>query len=167
VVGLAFVNAYPHIGPKTTFTPAELVVQRANAQRATQPTNGTATSASEPSTQSHVNSLREGIRTVFHHPQGFGLGNVGEVAFRTGVPLKAGESNYTEIGAETGLLGALLFIAWNVALTIQLALARRAELAAVLVAVLILAIQTDAYGIPWLAYCVWWLAGSGLRREPA
>jgi len=33
--------------------------------------------------------------------------------------------------------------------------------------VLVLAIQTDAYGIPWLAYCVWWLAGSGLRREPA
>jgi len=24
------------------------------------------------------------------------------------------------------------------------------------------AIQTDAYGIPWLACCVWWLAGSGL-----
>ncbi|MDX6410730.1 MAG: hypothetical protein QOE91_246, partial [Gaiellaceae bacterium] len=96
-----------------------------------------------------------------------GLGNAGEVASRTGVPIKAGESNYTEIGVETGLIGALLFIAWNVALALQLALARRAELAAVLVAVLVLAVQTDAYGIPWLAYCVWWLAGSGLRREPA
>ena len=114
-----------------------------------------------------MNSLREGIRTVVHHPQGFGLGNVGEVASRTGVPLKAGESNYTEIGAETGLLGALLFIAWNVTLTVSLALARRAELAGVLVAMLVLALQTDAYGIPWLAYCVWWLAGSGLRRKRA
>lgn len=164
-IGFAFVKVFPHIGPQATFTPAELKVQRANAQG--QQPNGSATSTSEPSTQSHLDSLRDGIRTVVHHPQGFGLGNAGEVASRTGVPLKAGESNYTEIGVETGLLGALLFIAWNVALALQLAFARRAELAAVLVAVLLLAVQTDAYGIPWLAYCVWWLAGSGLRREPA
>ena len=32
---------------------------------------------------------------------------------------------------------------------------------------LFVAVQTDAYGIPWLAYCVWWLAGSGLRAEVA
>jgi hypothetical protein len=166
-IGVAFVKAYPHIAPRTTFTPAELVVQRRNAQRAQQPTNGNATSAGEPSTQSHLKLLREGIRTVIHHPQGYGLGNAGEVASRKGVPLKAGESNYTEIGAETGLLGALLFIAWNVALAVKLTLARRGEVAALLVAVLVVAVQTDAYGIPWLAYCVWWLAGSGLRREPA
>jgi hypothetical protein len=162
VVGFAFVKAFPHIGPKTTFTPAELVVQRAGNPL----TSGDATSTSEPSAQSHWDSLRDGIRTVVHHPQGFGLGNAGEVAFRDKEPPKAGESNYTEIGAETGLLGALLFIAWNVALALRLTLARRAELAAVLVAVLVLAVQTDAYGIPWLAYCVWWLAGSGLRSEP-
>jgi O-antigen ligase len=113
-----------------------------------------------------VNSLRDGIRTVTHHPQGYGLGNAGEVASRYGQRPKVGESNYTEIGAETGLLGALLFVAWNVSLLLKLARARRAELAAVLAAVLVVAIQTDAYGIPWLAYCVWWLAGSGLRREP-
>jgi hypothetical protein len=165
VVGFAFLKAYPHIGPKATFTPAELVVQRANAHRAQAPANGNATSASEPSARSHVSTLREGIRTVVHHPQGYGLGNVGEVALRTRVSLKAGESNYTEIGAETGVLGALLFLAWNVALVGKLARGRRAELAAVLVAMLVLAVQTDAYGIPWLAYCVWWLAGSGLRRE--
>jgi hypothetical protein len=34
-------------------------------------------------------------------------------------------------------------------------------------AVLFVAIQTDAYGIPWLAYCVWWLAASGLREWPS
>jgi hypothetical protein len=165
-VGFAFVTAFPHIGPRATFTPAELKVQRANAYPASQPANGNATSTREPSTQSHVNSLREGIRTVVHHPQGFGLGNAGEVASRTGVPIRAGESNYTEIGIETGLLGTLLFIAWNLTLALKLVVARRAELAAVLVAVLVVAVQTDAYGIPWLAYCVWWLAGSGLRREP-
>lgn len=160
VVGFAFVKAFPHIGPKTTFTPAELVVQRANAHRTT-PSNGNATSAAEPSTQSHVNSLRDGIRTVVHHPQGYGLGNAGEVASRNGVRLRAGESNYTEIGAETGLLGALLFIAWNLALVWTLA-RRQPELAAALAAILLVAVQTDAYGIPWLAYCIWFLAGSGV-----
>jgi O-antigen ligase len=112
-----------------------------------------------------VNSLRDGIRTVVHHPQGYGLGNAGEVAFRAGERPKAGESNYTELGVETGLVGALLFLAWNLALVARLVLARRAELAAALAAVLVIAVQTDAYGIPWLAYCVWWLAGSGMRRE--
>ena len=72
----------------------------------------------EPSTESHLGNLRDGLTTVVHHPQGYGLGNAGEVAFREGVPLKAGESNYTELGVETGLLGALLFIAWNVALLV-------------------------------------------------
>jgi hypothetical protein len=165
-IAFAFVKAYPHIGPPASFTPAELKIQRDNAHRTQQPT-GSATSTTEPSAQSHLDSLRNGVRTVVHHPQGFGLGNAGEVAFRYGERPKVGESNYTEIGAETGLLGGLLFIAWNVALAFKLAVARRAELAAVLVAVLVLAIQTDAYGIPWLAYCVWWLAGSGLRRQEA
>jgi hypothetical protein len=159
-IGFAFVKEFPHFGPHATFTPVELKVQRSNAHRNPTPSG-------EPSTESHINSFKDGVRTVVHHPQGFGLGNAGEVASRTGVPLKAGESNYTEIGVETGLLGALLFIAWNIALALRLALARRADLAAVLVAVLVLAVQTDAYGIPWLAYCVWWLAGSGLTKEPA
>ena len=85
------------------------------------------------------------------------------------MPLKAGESNYTELGVETGLVGALLFIAWNVALLVYLARRREgavvAALAAMFAAVLFVAIQTDAYGIPWLAYCAWWLAASGLRYE--
>ena len=32
--------------------------------------------------------------------------------------------------------------------------------AAALAAVLALGLQTDVLGIPWLAYCLWWLAGS-------
>jgi len=64
------------------------------------------------------------------------------------------------IGDEQGgilhaLLGTLLVRAW-----------RRdcgpgtAAVAAALAAVLALAIQTDAIGVPWLAYCLFWLAGS-------
>ncbi len=157
-VGLAFLAQFPDIGPRAHFTPRELAYQREQAHKA-EPTR------LEPSAESHLSELRDGIRTVVEHPQGYGLGNAGEVAFREGVPLKAGESNYTELGVETGLLGALLFIAWNVALLVSLARARRSALAAALAAVLFVAIQTDAYGIPWLAYCVWWLAASGLRYE--
>jgi hypothetical protein len=158
-VGFAFLAIFTDIGPTARFTPQELIVQRAHA-RETGPTT------LEPSAESHWKNLWDGVRTVAEHPQGYGLGNAGEVAFREGVPLRAGESNYTELGVETGLVGALLFIAWNLALLVSLARARRAALAAMLAAVLFVAIQTDAYGIPWLAYCVWWLAGSGLGREP-
>ena len=59
-------------------------------------------------------------------PQGFGLGNAGSTAARNDVPLKAGESNYTELGVELGVLGALLWIAWGVALAlVGVAAARR------------------------------------------
>ena len=62
-------------------------------------------SAGDASTSSHLRNLREGIRTVVHQPLGFGLGNAGVSASRTGVEIKAGESTYTEIGVETGLAG--------------------------------------------------------------
>jgi hypothetical protein len=162
VVGIAFVEAFPHVGPETSFTTQELRYQRAHGE---EQASGSATSTSEASTESHLTSLRAGARTVFHHPQGFGLGNAGEVAYRSDVDIKAGESNYTELGVETGLIGALLFIAWNASLLVELVRLRRAEVAAVLAFVLVVAVQTDAYGIPWLAYCVWWLAGSALRFD--
>jgi hypothetical protein len=157
-VGAVFLAVFPHIGPHAHFTPRELAYQRAHA-------HATGATKLEPSTESHLSELWDGVRTVAKHPQGYGLGNAGEVAFREGVPPKAGESNYTELGVETGLLGALLFIAWNLALLAWLVRARQAALAAMLAAVLVVAIQTDAYGIPWLAYCVWWLAASGLKNE--
>jgi len=159
IVGFAFLAAFPHIGPKTSFTTAELKVQRANAHKA-------GPAKVQVSSESHWRNLRDGIRTVVHHPEGYGLGNAGEIAFRARVPLKAGESNYTELGVETGLLGALLFIAWNLGVLAVLIRRCRPVLAAAFAAVLFVAIQTDAYGIPWLAYCVWWVAGSGLRRGP-
>ena len=51
VVGALFVKAYPHIGPTTRFTQAELAYQRANAEN-----NGPAVSAGgteDSSTASH------------------------------------------------------------------------------------------------------------------
>jgi hypothetical protein len=163
VTGVGFAKGFPDVAPRAHWTQQELVEQRQHARE----NGGTSGSGlGESSTRSHFANLRAGVRTVAHHPEGFGLGNAGMVASRTHVELKAGESTYTELGVETGLLGALAFIAWNLALLQGLLRrARERELAvaavvASLVAVLALGIQTDVIGVPWLALCLWWIAGS-------
>jgi hypothetical protein len=107
----------------------------------------------------HWRSLRAGIRTVVHHPQGFGVGNAGSTATRTGLTPKAGESTYTELGVDAGLIGALLFVAWSL-LLVLVVLPCTAWLGAALVAVFFLALQTDVLGVPWLAYVLWSLGGA-------
>jgi hypothetical protein len=141
-------------------------VQQRNHAHQNPGASGNAGSLDEPSLHSHWISLREGVHTVVHHPQGFGLGNAGQTASRTGTEIKAGESNYTEIGAETGLLGSLLWTAWGLALLAVLVLAARrtgwwatAGVAAAFGAVLVLAVQSDVIGDPWVGYCLWSLAG--------
>jgi hypothetical protein len=160
VVGAAFVRVYPDIGPRTTYTAAELEELRRNAQ-----VEGPAVSGiSDASIESHWESLREGVRTVLRHPQGFGLGNAGSTAARTNVEIKAGESTYTELGVDTGLLGGLVFVAWSAALLWRI---RQAALVvASFAAVLALGLQTDVIGVPWIACVIWALAGSRVRPPP-
>src|SRR5712692_397689 len=171
-VSVAWVHVFPHVAPQGKWTQQDLVQQRNNAKK--QPgASGSAGSIDEPSIHSHWISLREGVRTVVHHPQGYGLGNAGQTASRTGTPIKAGESNYTETGAETGLLGALVWIAWGIAILAGLVIAARRTgwwaaggFAAAFGAALVLAVQTDVIGDPWMAYCLWALAGVALRPLP-
>ena len=113
---------------------------------------------SDSSTDSHWQSLRDGVRTVLENPLGFGLGNAGSTGSRTGVEIKAGESTYTELGVDTGLLGGLVFIAWSTALLWRVR--EWALVLASLAAVLALGLQTDVIGVPWLACVIWALAGS-------
>jgi len=168
--GIGFDRAYTHIAPTTHFLPAELAFQNQNAKKH-QGAKTQLYNFNEPSWRSHLSSLRHGLSTVVHHPQGYGLGNAGATAERFGVKLKAGESNYTEIGVETGLLGMVVFVVWSLALLAGLV--RRAWTeppgvvrdaaagsAAAFAAVLLIALQTDAICIPWLAYVLWWLAGA-------
>jgi O-Antigen ligase len=162
VIGAAFVKAYPHIAPATTFTPTELSIQEREARGA-----GPAVSSSgatDASTSSHWRNLKSGIKTVVDHPQGFGLGNAGSTAARTGVTIEAGESTYTEVGVDTGLAGALIFIVWSLALLWQVLRCGWAWIGGSLVAVLALALQTDVIGVPWLTYVVWALAGTAVFR---
>ncbi len=165
-VGLLFVKAYPHIAPSTTFTPSELKIQRANAHK---PGAGAAVNGLEDaSTSSHLRNLRDGIKTVLHHPQGYGPGNAGSTAERTCVTcIKAGESTYTELGVDAGLAGGLLFAAWSLSVLVGLARCRAAWLTAAFAAMLALGLQTDIIGVPWVVYVLWPLAGWQLsRREP-
>ena len=122
------------------------------------------TSVGEASTSEHLSSLRDGARTVVKHPWGYGLGNSGVTAMRTGVRIEAGESTYTELGVETGLLGGLVFVAWSLVL-LRAALRRFAWLGAAFAAVLVLGLQTDVIGVPWVAVVVWAVVGGSVYRE--
>ena len=164
-VSVAWVHIFPHVAPEGNWTKQDLVQQR-NISKQNPGASGSARSINEPSIHSHWISLREGVRTVIHHPQGYGLGNAGQTASRTGTPIKAGESNYTELGAETGLLGSILWTAWGLALFVGLVFTARktrwwaaAGIAASFGAALVLAVQTDVIGDPWVAYSLWSLAG--------
>ena len=163
-IGVGFAHVFTSIAPEGHWTKADLAFQRERAKRHPG-ASGAPLSPNESSIHSHWQNLKEGIRTDVHHPQGYGVGNVGQTASRTNVPLKAGESNYTEIAAETGIAGGLLWIAWGLALLVALVAAARfsvfaTALAAAFAAILALAIQTDVIGDPWVAYCVWALAGA-------
>ena len=80
---------------------------------------------------------------------------------RTHVTIRAGESTYTELGVETGILGGLAFVAWSLALLLR-TLRARPWLGAAFAAVLVLGLQTDIIGVPWIAVVVWALVGDAV-----
>ena len=162
----AFFVAYPDIGPSTRYTEDELEFLRANAEQ--EPgASSDPWSPSESSLASHWRNLRDGVREVLDHPQGYGLGNAGVTAKRTGVEIKGGESTYVELGIDAGVAGLVAFALWSLAILLGL-WRREAWLAAAFAAVLLLGLQTDVIGVHWLAVTVWGLAGLALgqRNEP-
>jgi hypothetical protein len=163
-VGVAalFLVSYTSLGPSTTYTQEELEWLRQNA-REQGATSGDPFGGNEASTESHLRNLREGVRVVLRHPQGYGLGNAGVVAKRTGVEVRAGESTYTELGVDTGVAGAVAFVLWNLAVLAGV-WRREAWLAAAFATVLAIGLQTDVTGIHWLAFTVWAAAGLVIGR---
>ena len=159
-VSIGFFAIYSSIGPSTSYTAAELVALRANAHRP-HPAGGDPFSVGDTSLSSHWRNLRDGLHTVSHNPQGFGLGNAGTEAKRTGVPILAGESTYTELGVELGLVGMLAFVAWSLAVLRDLR-TRVPWLFAAFGAMLVLGLQTDVLGVHWLVYVVFALCGASL-----
>lgn len=167
VVGVAFVKAFPDVGPSTSYTQAELEFLRERGQ-ASPGVDPDPLGGGDASTTSHLRNLRDGVEAVVRHPQGYGLGNSGVNASRTGATVIAGESTYTEIGVDTGLAGLAAFSAWLLAVLAGLR-SRSQWLTAAWAAVLAIALQTDVIGIHWIAYVVFALAGAalggGLPRE--
>ena len=105
--GFAVIKELHDIGPRTHFTPrARSAAREAPPARHTTPRRRQSEHLSEPARRD---------RDRLHHPWGYGLGNAGGRS-ATHVPLRAGESTYTELGVETGLLGALVFVAWSLAM---------------------------------------------------
>ena len=163
LVSAGFVAAYASIGPSTSYTPEELEYLRENAER--EPgESADPFSPGESSVSSHWQNLRDGVDAVLEHPEGYGLGNAGVVAKRTGVEIRAGESTYTELGIDTGIVGMTAFALWSLALFLAL-LRREAWVAAAVATVLALGLQTDVIGIHWLAATVWGAAGIAVSRR--
>jgi hypothetical protein len=162
VVGVGFVKAFPTIGPSTSYTQAELEILRKQGQQNPDVDNDPLT-GDDASTTSHWRNLRDGVRVVVRDPQGYGLGNAGVNAARTGVEIKAGESTYTEIGVDTGVVGLAAFVAWLIAVLAGL-WRRSAWLSAAWVAMLAIGVQTDVIGVHWIAYVLFALAGVAIGR---
>jgi hypothetical protein len=160
VVSIGFVKGYDHFGPRTHFTKQEQTAQENYAKKHSQQSNDP-TTLNESSIHEHLVSLWDGSKSVVEQPWGYGLGNSGVTAARTQVKVVAGESTYTELGVETGIVGALVFVAWSAVLLLRLLRTRR-WLGAAFAAVLVLGLQTDVIGVPWIAVTVWALAGDAV-----
>jgi hypothetical protein len=162
-VAAAFFVAYPQIGPSTSYTEEELEFLRENAEDAPDATTDPFSPA-ESSLASHWRNLRDGVETVLRHPQGYGLGNAGVVAKRTGVEIKAGESTYVELGIDAGIAGVVAFVLWSLAVLRGL-VRNEPWVGAAFAAVLLLGLQTDVIGVHWLAVTLWALAGVAIREQ--
>jgi hypothetical protein len=160
VVGLVFSTArvYTAVAPTAPYPAAELKALDIEAHQ-TGAVAAQTNVADDADTQEHWSSLRAGVHEVLDHPQGYGLGNAGSNASRTGVAVLAGESTYTEIGVDAGIAGVVAFALWSLALAWRL-IPRNAWLGAALVAMLALGVQTDIIGVPWVVFVIWTLAGA-------
>jgi hypothetical protein len=179
---VGFAALFPSVAPKTHFLKSDLAGQRALSAKAhhrspgANPLHSTVT-FSESSEGEHLSELKHGARSLLDHPQGYGVGNSGSIARRFGVPPQAGESFYLEVGAETGIAGLALWLAFSALVLHGLFLrARRAAeradrrlaagLFAAASALSAIAVISDVWGSPWAAYLVWALSGAALTLAP-
>lgn len=177
VIAVAFAALYPSLAPRTHFFPEDLAAQRAIYER---PPGENPLDASlrltDASSRSHLSELRRGARSLVSHPQGYGVGNSGQTAVRFDVPLRAGESFYLEVGADTGVLGLVLWSAFTALVLYELFRRTRASetpfdrrlaggLLAAVLALSATAIVLDVWGSPWPAYVIWALVGAALTSS--
>ena len=179
-VGVGFAAAFPSVAPKTSFFPEDIAIQeQIAAEKGGLPEgNPVEVGFSDPSSKSHLAELERGADSLGGHLGGYGPGNSGQTALRFGVESRAGESVYLELGADLGVPGLLLWVAFSA--LVLAGLLRRAwtppgaeerrfaaGLAAAGAALFAVAVLSDVWGNPWNTYVFWWLAGSALSLAPA
>ena len=106
------------------------------------------------------------MRAVVRHPQGYGLGNAGVTASRTGVEPKAGESTYTE---HRGRHGRARPRRSSPGSSRSSSRSGATLGGASVAAVIALGLQTDVIGVHWLAVVLWAIRGdyaSGMAIDP-
>jgi hypothetical protein len=173
---IGFAAIFTSIAPRTHFLKSDLAAQRALNEKAhgrapgANPLHSTVT-FSESSEGEHWSELKHGARSLLDHPQGYGAGNSGSTATRFGVPPRAGESFYLEVGADTGIAGLALWVAFSALVLHGLLVRARAEpvaagLFAGAAALSAIALISDVWGSPWAAYLVWALSGAALTTVP-
>jgi hypothetical protein len=173
---IGFAALFTSIAPRTHFLKSDLAAQRALNEKAHgrgpggNPLHSTVT-FSESSEGEHWSELKHGARSLLDHPQGYGVGNSGSTAGRYGVPPRAGESFYLEVGADTGIAGLALWAAFSALVLHGLLVRARAEpvaagLFAAAAALSAIAVISDVWGSPWAAYLVWALSGAALTAVP-
>ena len=117
--------------------------------------------------RSHLRNLRDGMREVLEHPQGYGLGNAGRGRQADRRRDQGGRVHLHGDRDRRGHRGhgRLPPLEPRPA---RFAAAARGVLGAAFAGVLLLALQTDVIGVHWLAVAVWRAAGVALgspRRE--
>ncbi|MEO6513713.1 MAG: O-antigen ligase family protein [Candidatus Saccharimonadales bacterium] len=124
--------------------------------------------STESSNSGHVQALRNGLEDITRNPLGSGTGTAGPASAHNDGQVRIAEDYFVQIGQETGVIGAGLFIA--ICVTTGLALARRERdsLARVLLASLIGISVIGLFSHVWtddtLAYLWWGFAGVALAR---
>ena len=160
-----FLVAYPTIGPSTSYTPARARLP-AGERRRRRRHRWRALGRRGIHARATCATCATGSRSCCATPGGTGSATPAcRRSARASRPL-AGESTYTELGVDAGLAGALLFIGWLAALVAGL-WRRSAWLAAAVVAMAAVGVQTDVIGVHWLAVVLFALAGAALTRQPA
>ena len=173
---IGFAALFTSIAPKTHFLKSDLAAQRALNAKAHHRTPGanplhSTVTFTESSEGEHWSELKHGARNLLEHPQGYGAGNSGSTATRFGVPPRAGESFYLEVGADTGIVGLASWLAFTALVLYGLLVRARAEplaagLFAAAAALSAVALISDVWGSPWAAYLVWALSGAALTAIP-
>lgn len=130
--------------------------------------------SNDASIQAHVASVRQGAEFVVAHPFGFGLG---ASIPRFGTSTGPGESALFQIGAETGVLGLVLFILLYgglVATCLVVAFRLAGDLSSALLSVAVgvgglalapIVLTSQVWGDLSVTFLFWWAAGAAMTMR--